>query len=136
MPALTPENHDEFIRRFASCYDGVIKNISVVCSSLDGGTGAINKGWIEVTLEAQDMDAPPDGSGWATLKLRFDGIDAYRFEGPPLGIIFDAIHFLWIDRLVFVDLGDLEDDGDFSTIEAMRKSRIYVAAEKVTYEVL
>ena len=130
MNLLVADHADEFLDRFYSFGDALLRHIEVDYRSRSNPQMKAT-----IVLSCQDQQASRD-NGWTNLSLYLEDVTEFQFAEPPqttFVVISDYVRIGWFEDVAFLDFGGLTDEpksiGDF------RRSPVYIAAKVVKWEV-
>src|SRR5262245_41367115 len=124
MNFLLPDNSDEFLDRFYSFGDALLRHVEV-----DYRLRSNPHRKATIVLSCQDRQSSGN-KGWINLSLHLEDVTEFQFAEPPqttFVVISDYVHIAWFQDVAFLDFGGLTDEP--KAIEDFRKSPVYVAAK-------
>ncbi len=123
---LHQDGLEDFLSRFASFNDGIVRNVAF------GFHSAVAGSTIAITLSVKDSR---DGNGWSNLLLTASDVEevVFREVRSTVQILSDGIHIGWFDGLIYCDLCPFSPPPE--SPDEVRKSSFYFFARAVSYEV-
>jgi hypothetical protein len=129
MTILGEEHIDEFIERFHSFNDGVIRTILVSYRNSSAGAEA------QLGISVRDS-ASHDNDSWVNVRIKASDVTEFSFhetDKESYQVLSSGLHVTWIDGVFFLEFGDCIDISE--EVSEIRKSKFYLAAKLIEWEV-
>jgi hypothetical protein len=123
--SVTPDGVSEFLDRFFSFYDGVIRRIVLELTRAAAARRAV------IDVMARDRRSNED---WVMCSIEVLGLAEYLIQEGPKGsyqVLSDGLKMVWQGDLVFLDFGTSKEPD----IEEIRSGGFFFAGNNVRYTV-
>ncbi|TWU13196.1 hypothetical protein CA54_20280 [Symmachiella macrocystis] len=124
MTRLTADNTSEFLKRFNTFYDGIVRSLQLDFANDPAGVMTVK---IEVRDNQRDFN-----DGWVSvvsLQIKKIKESCIRSPGESYLSLDDGLHLSWHDEVAWIEVGWLVDPPQ--NLEELRTSYVYAVASHI-----
>lgn len=123
------EQVDEFLNRFYSFYDSIIRNLNISFRN------SLHPTKIEIVISCKDRNLETDDA-WVNVTLEIFDVTEFSFYQSgqeDYQVISNGIHILYLDETYYFDFGYHIDKPD--NVYELKESKFYVAGKELKWNV-